>query len=269
MKKKKIKFNSRFFYAAASIMLAAVIAFIAIPTVTSATNGKATVVRVAASIKRGSQIELGDVVPTEVGAFNLPDNIAIEMEDVIGKYAAADLEPGDYVLATKVSEYPISSDVSLNQIPSGKLAYSVTIKTLASGLSDKLQKNDVIRLYHYKDQAQEFPELQFVKVLAVSDSKGQDIDYTEEQGDEDDPQQTAAITVLASPEQALLLTKLENDGVLQAALVSRGDDKLSAKLLQQQDDDIKQMQEKAAKAVEDAKKKAKEKEKAQADETKS
>lgn len=252
--KKKLKVNSRFLYAAASIALAAVIAFVAIPTVTSRTNGKTNVLRVEKSIGRGEEIQTGDVAVVEVGSYNLPGNIALEPEDVVGKYAAADLEPGDFLLSTKVSETPISSDVTLNTIPSGKLAYSITIKTQAAGLSDKLQKGDVVRVYHYKEKAQNPPELQFVRVLSVSDADGLDADYTQPPSEEEDEmkQQTAAVTLLVSPEQALLLTNLENDGVIQLALVSRGNEKLAEELLQKQD-----------KAIEDAKKAAEEKKKAE------
>ncbi len=257
-KKKKLKVNSRFLYAAASIALAAVIAFVAIPTVTSRTNGKTSVLRVTKSIARGEQIKTDQVAVEEVGAYNLPEGIALKAEDVAGKYAAADLEPGDFLLPAKVSETPISSDVSLNQIPSGKLAYSVTVKTQAAGLSDKLQKGDIVRFYHYKDQAQLPPELQFVRVLSVSDSGGNDIDYTrpiDEDSDDARPQ-TATVTLLASPEQAMILTELENDGVLQFALISRGSEKLAAELLQKQDQ-----------VIEDAKKAAEEKKKAAQKET--
>lgn len=256
-KKKKLKVNSRFLYAAASIVLAAVIAFVAIPTVTSRTNGKTSVLRVTKSIARGEQIKTDQVAVEEVGAYNLPADIALKAEDVAGKYAAADLEPGDFLLPAKVSETPISSDVSLNQIPSGKLAYSVTVKTQAAGLSDKLQKGDIVRVYHYKDQAQLPPELQFVRVLSVSDSGGNDIDYTRpiDEDNDDARPQTATVTLLASPEQAMVLTELENDGVLQFALVSRGSEKLAAELLQKQDQVIED-----AKRTADEKKKAAQKE---------
>lgn len=256
-KKKKLKVNSRFLYAAASIALAAVIAFVAIPTVTSRTNGKTSVLRVTKSIARGEQIKTDQVAVEEVGAYNLPADIALKAEDVVGSYAAADLEPGDFLLPAKVSETPISSDVSLNQIPSGKLAYSVTVKTQAAGLSDKLQKGDIVRVYHYKDQAQLPPELQFVRVLSVSDSGGNDIDYTRpiDEDNDDARPQTATVTLLASPEQAMILTELENDGVLQFALVSRGSEKLAAELLQKQDQVIED-----AKRTADEKKKAAQKE---------
>lgn len=151
MKKKKIKVNSRFIYAAVSIILAVVIAFVAIPMVTAKTNGTTTVLRVTGTIERGEQISADSVALVEVGSYNLPSDIARTIDDVVGKYAAADLVEGDFLLSEKISENPISSDISLNTLPSGKLAYSVTIKSQAAGLSDKLQKGDIVRVYHYKE----------------------------------------------------------------------------------------------------------------------
>jgi len=71
----------------------------------------------------------------EVGGYNLPANVAHSLDDVEGLYVTADLAAGDYILTSKVSSVPISSDVALNDIPSGKVAISLTVKTLASGLS--------------------------------------------------------------------------------------------------------------------------------------
>ena len=48
-------------------------------------------------------------------------------------------------------------------------------------------------------------------------------------------QQSATITVLASPEQARVITSLENDGVAHVALISRNNEKLAEELLAEQD----------------------------------
>ena len=119
------------------------------------------------------------------------------------------------------------------------VAISITTQTLATALSDKLQSGDIIRLYHYDDQnvlepVADIPELRFVKVLSVSDSKGLDVDYTTPPAEDEERQQTATITVLVTPDQAMLLTRYENQGVLHVALVSRGNEKLSTELLQRQ-----------------------------------
>lgn len=236
-----MKMNNRFIYGILSIVLAAIIAFIAIPAVTSKTSSTCEIVRIKNAVTRGALITAEDIELVEVGGFNLPDSVARKTEDIAGTYAAADLYPGDYLLPEKVSSVPLSSDLVLNEIPDGKVAISITTQTLATGLSDKLQDGDIIRLYHYDDEnvlepVTDIPELRFVKVLAVTDSKGLDIDYTTPPAEDEERQQTAAITVLATPEQAMLLTRYENEGLLHVALINRGNTKLAEELLARQDE---------------------------------
>ena len=244
-----MKVNSRFLYGILSILLAAIIAFIAIPTVTRKTNSKVESVRITTALDRGDPITAKDVELAEVGGFNLPDNVATKLEDVIGTYAASSLYPGDYILSGKVSSTPLSSDLTLNAIPDGMVAISITVQSLAAGLSDKLQSGDIIRLYHYNDLSgtlnvvQDIPELKFVKVLSVSDSKGLDIDYTKQPEEDEERLQTATLTVQATPEQAILLTQYENEGMLHVALISRGNEALAKELLNQQAEILTQLYE--------------------------
>lgn len=231
-----MKPNNRFIFGILSIVLAAAIAFVALPTISKQTNGKTEIVRIVQPVLKGVAITDKDIQTVEVGGFNLPQNIARTSEDVVGKYATADLMTGDYVLSTKISMTPISSDIVLNSIPSGKVAISLTVKTLASGLSDKLQPGDIIRIYHFMDEAKDIPELQFLKVLSVTDSKGINVDNAKEPTAEEEKQQSATITVLASPEQAKIITGLENDGMAHVALISRNSTKAAEELLTIQDE---------------------------------
>ena len=236
-----MKMNNRFIYGIISIVFAAIIAFIAIPAVTSKTSSTCEIVRIKNSVNRGEQITEDDLELVEVGEFNLPSTLAKKISDVAGTYAATNLYTGDYILPEKVSRTPLTSDLNLNEIPAGKVAISITTRTLATGLSDKLVDGDIIRLYHYDDEntlepVTDIPELRFLKLIAVTDAKGLSIDYTTEPPADEERQQTAAITVLASPEQAMLLTRYENEGVLHVALVSRGNATLSEELLNKQDD---------------------------------
>lgn len=236
-----MKMNNRFIYGILSIVLAALIAFVAIPAVASKTNSTQEIVRMKNNVTRGTQITADDIELVEVGGFNLPLTVARKLEDVSGTYAAANLYVGDYILPEKVSSTPISSDLSLNEISDGKVAISITTQTLATALSDKLQSGDIIRLYHYNDEnvlepVSDIPELRFVKVLSVTDSKGLDIDYTTPPEDDEERQQTATLTVLATPEQAMLLTRYENEGMLHVALISRGNAELAEELLARQDE---------------------------------
>lgn len=226
-----MKLNNRFLFGMLSLLLAAIIAFVALPTIARQTNGKTEIVRITQPVLKGEQITAANTEVVEVGSFNLPPNIARSLEDVNGLYATADLAQGDYILTTKVSMVPISSDVALNSIPSGMTAISLTVKTLASGLSDKLQPGDIIRIYHFLDTAEEVPELRYVRVLSVTDADGINVDNTKEPTGDEEKKQSATITVLASPEQARIITMLENDGVAHVALVSRGNDTLAEELL--------------------------------------
>ena len=236
-----MKLNNRFLFGILSLLLSAIIAFIAIPTMASQTNGKTEIIRVTSPIAKGEEITSETVEVMEVGSYNLPDNVARSMQDVAGRYAAADFEAGDYILASKVSLIPITSDVALNNIPSGKVAISLTVKTLASGLSDKLQPGDIIRIYHYLDAAREVPELRYVQVLSVTDSDGNNVDNTAELEEGEEKQQSATITVLASPEQAEVITGIENDGTAHVALICRNNEELAAELLQRQDQEIQEL----------------------------
>ena len=236
-----MKMNNRFIYGIISIVLAAIIAFIAIPAVTSKTSSTCEIVRMKTFVSRGTPITAEDLELIEVGEYNMPANIARSLGDVIGTYAAADLYPGDYILSDKVSVEPLSSDMTLNAIPDGKVAISITTQTLATALSDKLQSGDIIRLYYYDDQnvlepVTDIPELRFMKVLSVTDEEGLDIDYTTPPEEDEEKQQTATITLLASPEQAMLLTRYENEGTLHVALINRGNEGLSKELLERQEE---------------------------------
>lgn len=199
-----MKLNNRFIFGLLSILLAAVIAFVALPTIAKQTNGKTEIVRITKPVLKGEQISADNTETVEVGSYNLPPNIARSLNDVKGLYATADLSQGDYILTSKISAVPVSSDAALNNIPSGQVAISLTVKTLASGLSDKLQPNDIIRVYHFLDAAEEVPELRYVRVLSVTDAKGINVDNTKEPVEDEEKQQSATITVLASPEQFTL-----------------------------------------------------------------
>lgn len=229
-----MKLNNRFLFGMLSLLLAAIIAFVALPTIARQTNGKTEIVRITQPVMKGEQITAANTEVVEVGSFNLPPNIARSLDDVNGLYATADLAQGDYILTTKISLAPISSDAALNNIPSGMVAISLTVKTLASGLSDKLQPGDIIRIYHFLDTAKEVPELRYVRVLSVTDASGINVDNTRELAEDEEKQQSATITVLANPEQARIITALENDGVAHVALISRGNDSLAEELLAEQ-----------------------------------
>lgn len=109
-----MKLNNRFIFGILSLVLAAVIAFVALPTIARQTNGKTEIVRITQPVLKGEQITGDNAEVVEVGGYNLPSNVAHSLDDVEGLYVTADLAAGDYILTSKVSTVPVSSDVALN-----------------------------------------------------------------------------------------------------------------------------------------------------------
>lgn len=246
--------NKRFIYGIVCIILAAVIAFGGIPLLASQTNAKIQVVKVSSPVNKGTVLTADSLSMEEVGAFGLAPNAVTKIEDVVGKYAATDLVENSLLLPGNISDTPISTDSLLSALPSGKVAVSVSIKSLASGLSDKLQSGDIIRIYHFKDTAVDIPELQYVRILSVTDEKGSEVDKTKSVVDEDEQQQSATIVVEATPEQALRITDLENDGNIHVALIYRGNKAAADKFIAEQDKFLKKAAEKQQKAESEAQK---------------
>lgn len=225
--------NKRFLYGMICVVLAAVIAFGGIPLLASRANSKITVVQVVSPISKGSVIKADNLSLVEVGGYGLAPGTITTLKDVAGQYAATDLVKGSELLPGNISRTPISTDTFLSSLPAGKMAVSFTVKSLANGLSDKLQGGDIIRIY---DAGSAVPELQYVKVLAVTDSKGVDIDKNNPVASDSDPQQSASILVMASPAQAQIISKLDDEGKIHVALVLRGDDKQADELIAKQDE---------------------------------
>lgn len=233
---KKI-FKNRIILGLLCIILSLIICFGLTPLFNDALKAKVTLVRVSSEIRKGDQITAHMVTEAEVGGYNLPPDILYRKEDVIGKYANADLYKGDYILQSKLSDTPMLKNAYLSKLNGENRAISVTIKSFAAGLSGKLEAGDIVSLIASDvGELRETlvpPELQYVEIIATTTSTGVDNNVqADNEGEEKELPST--VTVLASPEQARLLAELEQTGKLHAALVYRGDSMLAEKFLEEQ-----------------------------------
>lgn len=201
---------------------------------------KTTIVRVVKDIKAGAAITKDMVQTVEVGGYNLPENVVRQGETVIGKYAEADLLPGDYILTEKVSDSPTSENAYLYSLNGAKRAISVSIKSFAQGLSGKLISGDIVSVIapDYKKQGSTVipPELTYVEVIGVTASTGYDTGTGEQNKDGGEGRELpAAVTLLVAPEQAKILAELEAEGKLHLSLVYRGTKEIAAQFTELQD----------------------------------
>ena len=178
-------------------------------------------------MKIGQEITSKDVETVEVGAYNMPSDVAQKSEDVVGKYAAMEMIKEEYILPTKISDTPASENVYLYGLTGEKRAISITIPSFAGGLSGKLISGDIVSVIavDYKEKGETVvpEELQYVEVIAVTDSKGNDDETVTVKPDgEEEVELPETVTLLVTPVQANILAELEAEGEIHVALVYRG-----------------------------------------------
>ena len=235
------------------IALSLIICFAITPLFNASKSSTMKIVRVKNDLKIGQEITAKDIEVVEVGAYNMPAEVMKKSEDVVGKYASAEMLKGEYVLAAKVSDTPASENAYLYNLTGEKRAISITIPSFAGGLSGKLISGDIVSVIavDYKEKGETLvpDELQYVEVIAVTDKKGNDDETVTVKPDgEEETELPETVTLLVTPTQANILAELEAEGEIHVALVYRGttenaqkfitaQEKLLAELAENKDDE--------------------------------
>ncbi len=233
-----MKMNKRLLFGIISIALAAVIALIGIPAVIGQSNTKINIVRVKETIEEGTVVTAEQLEMAEVSSHGLPANVATDFTQVVGTYALVDLVPGDYFLPTKVSTESPEKDTILKKLTGDKIAVSMSVQSLAGVLSNKLRTDDIVSVYSYEDgEVVKVEELQYVRIIAVTNSNGTNI----EDAVGDESRMAATITFLVNDRQAAKMIEIENEYPMHMTLISRGDSKRAKELLAEQEDILEQI----------------------------
>lgn len=237
-------FRSRKFLTVLCFFLATAICFVVAPSISKTATKQTQIIRVTQTIPEGTAITSAMITTAKVGGYNLPTNILKKPQDVIGKYTTAELQPGDYILSSKVSVQ--SGSPYLANLDGKEQAISIPIKSFAAGLSGKLQSGDIVSLivsnYGTAKQTVAPPELKYVSLLAATNAQGEDTDQVEkaQKGDDSTSDQDknipATLTLLVNSDQATKLVDYASNGSLYAALVYRGVETQARKYLEIQNE---------------------------------
>ena len=221
------------------IVLSLVICFAITPMFNRTISEKTEIVRVTKNIRIGDEITKDMVKPVEVGAYNLPESVVRNIDEVIGKYASADMAPGDYIISSKVAEEPAAENAYLYNLNGEKQAISVSVKAFANGLSGKLVSGDIVSVIapDYRKQGSTVipPELQYVEVIAVTANSGYDANTGERGDEETEKELPGTVTLLVTPDQGRVLAELEADAKLHLSLVYRGTKENARKFVEAQE----------------------------------
>lgn len=209
------------------IALSLIICFAITPLFNASKSSTMKIVRIKNDLKIGQEITSKDIEVVEVGAYNMPSEVVRKSEDVVGKYASAEMIKGEYVLAAKISDTPASENAYLYGLMGEKRAISITIPSFAGGLSGKLISGDIVSVIavDYKEKGETLvpEELQYVEVIAVTDKKGNDDETVTVKPDgKEETELPETVTLLVTPEQANILAELEAEGEIHISLVYRG-----------------------------------------------
>ena len=220
------------------IVLALIICFAVTPLFNQAISEKTEIVRVVKPIRLGEEITADMVKTVEVGSYNLPEDVVKKFDTAVGKFASADLAPGDYIIASKIADEPAAENAYLYNLNGEKQAISISVKAFANGLSGKLQSGDIVSVIapDYKKQGATVipPELQYIEVIAVTATSGYDANTGEQpDADEsaDEKELPGTVTLLVTPEQSKVLAELESDGKAHLSLVYRGEPDKAAEFI--------------------------------------
>ena len=231
------------------IALALIICFAITPLFNASKSSTMKIVRIKNDLKIGQEITSKDIEVVEVGAYNMPSEVVQKSEDVVGKYATAEMLKGEYVLAAQISDTPASENAYLYGLTGEKRAISITIPSFAGGLSGKLISGDIVSIIavDFKEKGETVvpDELQYVEVIAVTDKKGNDDETVTVKPDgEEETELPETVTLLVTPEQANILAELEAEGEIHVALVYRGTAENAQKFISAQEKILEELSQK-------------------------
>jgi len=233
--------KNRFVIGALCIIAALLIAFFALPSLQNGSQGAyVSAVRMKQPIEAGTQLT-AEMLETVSIPETLVEGSISGISSAVGKYTVADLFTGDYVTVAKLSPTLVEQNSFPAGTAKGKTGVSVTLPTLASGVSGHLLPGDVVTVMALpKGSANQslgvepetdeadlsgaviYPELRYVEVCMVTANDGADASV-EAQPDEDTKNSLpVTVSFYVTEQQALLLAELENQSIIHLAFVARG-----------------------------------------------
>ena len=226
------------------IIAGLLLSFVALPALQGSNQETySNVVRMKETVQGGTQLN-SDMVEV----VKIPDDLIKgsinDIASVAGKYATTELYVGDYLTSEKLSSSPSNQNAFSAGTTKGKTVVSITLPSLASGVSGRLQPGDVVTVMALPKGAIDqslgvepdtsgsemdlgviiYPELEYVEVCMVTASDGSDSDVKSSLNDDENNNLPIAVSFFVDESQALRLVELEEQGRIHLAFVARGKD---------------------------------------------
>jgi pilus assembly protein CpaB len=140
-------FRNRFLIGLLCIGLGLAVSLLAIPKLTQdRAPDMVTALRLKADIPAGEKISADMFEAVEVDKNIIPDSVITSPDIVTGQFAAADLFAGDFLTPAKVRTQQDNLDYLKTATEKGLRLVSITLPSLAAGVSGKVLHGDVISI---------------------------------------------------------------------------------------------------------------------------
>jgi len=193
-------------------------------------------------------VQAGTLITEEmIEAVKVPEGLltgtTTDVTSAVGKYTSADLFTGDYLTDGKLLDTLAEQDFFSAGTQNGMLVVSITLPSLASGVSGKLEPGDIVTVIALAkgslnqslgleptstegnmEGAVVYPELRYLEVCMISANDGSEADVSScpEEGEKNNL--PVAVSFYTTEKQALRLAELEQRGIIHLAFVARGED---------------------------------------------
>lgn len=213
-------FQNKIFVGVGCVVLAAVMAFILLPSVNRSKNGTVKILKLKENISAGTQIVEAMLEEKEVGKYGLPESIVNDKDKVVGKFAACSISSDDLILSSKLSDFAASKKLD-GVMNAGKMLVTVSLDSVAAAVGNHLQSGDIVSVIGYADNTvTAYEELQNLEVFSVENDDAQNLDDVE--NDENAEKIASNITLVVNQAQAEKLVQTEYSGKVHAVFVKRG-----------------------------------------------
>lgn len=210
-------------------LTAALIAFAVLPRFYADRKATATVYRAAATIPKGTLIEETHLSAVETGAFNLPDAVITDPNEIVGQIALTDIPQDDMFMEEKLGPFLHSERMDI-LMKNGQKLVIVTLSGTAAGVAGHLVPGDVVSAVSFIEAHEIYetdsetglekrinipsetiiyPELRSISVFDIENAKTESMEdaHSEESGTSDPVPKT--VTLIVTEEQALKLVEAE------------------------------------------------------------
>ena len=225
------------------ILAAFLISFVVLPQIQgSPTNKQSNTIRLKHTIEAGTQItaEMVEMVniPENLKKDDIPDASAI-----VGRYANTRLYTGDFVTEEKISATLKEQNALAAGTEKGKMVVSVTLPSLASGVSGRLMPGDIVTVMALPKSPSNqslglepepsekdascaiiYPELQYVEVCMSVANDGANANVNADPAKDEKNSLPVTVSLYVNQAQAMKLAEMEQQSTIHLAFVARGKD---------------------------------------------